>query len=34
MIKLKLTAVGNSIGVALPREVLLRLKVEQGIPFI
>ncbi len=30
MTKLKLTAIGNSAGVVLPKEVLARLKVEQG----
>ena len=30
MIKLKLTAVGNSAGVVLPKYVLTRLKVEKG----
>ena len=30
MHKLKLTAVGNSTGVVLPREVLARLKAEKG----
>lgn len=30
MHKLKLTAIGNSAGVVLPREVLARLKVEKG----
>ena len=30
MHKLKLTAVGNSTGVVLPREVLSRLKAEKG----
>lgn len=30
MIKLKLTAVGNSAGVVLPKDVLTRLKVEKG----
>lgn len=30
MYKLKLTTVGNSSGVVLPREVLTRLKVEKG----
>lgn len=30
MYKLKLTTVGNSSGVVLPREVLARLKVEKG----
>lgn len=30
--KLKLIAVGNSSGVILPREVLARLRVEQGDP--
>ena len=30
MHKLKLTAVGNSTGVILPREVLARLKAEKG----
>jgi putative addiction module antidote len=30
MIALKITAVGNSAGVVLPREVLARLKVQRG----
>ena len=30
MIALKLTRVGNSTGVVLPREVLTRLKVDKG----
>lgn len=30
MHRLKLTAIGNSAGVVLPREVLARLKVEKG----
>ena len=30
MTKLKLTAIGNSAGVVLPREVLARLKVDKG----
>lgn len=30
MIQLKLTTVGNSTGVVLPREVLARLKLEKG----
>ncbi len=30
MTKLKLTAIGNSAGVVLPKEVLARLKVEKG----
>ena len=30
MIKLKLTAVGNSAGVVLPKEILTRLKLERG----
>jgi putative addiction module antidote len=30
MFKLKLTAVGNSAGVVLPKEVLARLKIEKG----
>jgi putative addiction module antidote len=30
MIKLKITKMGNSLGVVLPREALARLKVEQG----
>jgi putative addiction module antidote len=30
MIKLKVTTVGNSTGVVLPREVLSRLKLEKG----
>jgi putative addiction module antidote len=30
MHKLKLTAIGNSTGVILPREVLARLKAEKG----
>jgi putative addiction module antidote len=30
MIKLKLTAVGNSAGVVLPKEVLARLKRDKG----
>ena len=30
MIALKLTTVGNSVGVVLPKEVLSRLKVEKG----
>jgi putative addiction module antidote len=30
MIELKLTAVGNSLGVVLPKEALARLKVAKG----
>ena len=30
MTKLKLTAVGNSAGVVLPKEILARLKLEKG----
>jgi putative addiction module antidote len=30
MIKLKVTKIGNSLGVILPKEALARLKVEQG----
>jgi len=30
MIKLKLTAVGNSAGVVLPKEALARLKLDKG----
>jgi putative addiction module antidote len=30
MIKLKLTTVGNSTGVVLPREVLSKLRVQRG----
>ena len=30
MFKLKLTAVGNSAGVVLPKDVLARLKIEKG----
>jgi len=30
MVKLKVTTVGNSAGVVLPREVLARLKIEKG----
>lgn len=30
MTTLKLTQIGNSVGVILPREVLARLKVEKG----
>ncbi len=30
MIKLKVTKIGNSLGVVLPKEALTRLKVEQG----
>ena len=30
MTRLKLTAIGNSAGVVLPREVLARLKLEKG----
>ena len=30
MIKLKLTAVGNSAGVVLPKEVLLRMNLDKG----
>jgi putative addiction module antidote len=30
MVTLKLTRIGNSVGVVLPKEVLARLKVEQG----
>ena len=30
MLKLKLTAVGNSAGVVLPKEVLARMKLEKG----
>ena len=28
--KLKLTAIGNSVGVVLPKELLARLRVEKG----
>jgi putative addiction module antidote len=28
--KLKLTAVGNSVGIILPKEILRRLRVEKG----
>ena len=34
MIKPKLTRVGNSTAVVLPKEVLQRLKLERGIPSI
>jgi putative addiction module antidote len=30
MVILKLSRIGNSVGVVLPKEVLARLKVEQG----
>ena len=30
MIELKLTAIGNSVGVVLPKEALARLKVSEG----
>lgn len=30
MIALKLTSIGNSLGVVLPREVTARLKIEKG----
>lgn len=30
MVTLKLSRIGNSVGVVLPKEVLARLKVEQG----
>jgi putative addiction module antidote len=30
MIKLKITKIGNSLGVVLPKEALARLKVDQG----
>lgn len=30
MTKLKLTAIGNSAGVVLPKEILARLKLEKG----
>lgn len=30
MIKLKVTKIGNSLGVVLPKEALARLKVKQG----
>ena len=30
MIELKLTAIGNSVGVVLPKEALARLKVAKG----
>ena len=30
MTKLKLTAIGNSVGVVLPKEVLARLKLDKG----
>ena len=30
MIKLKITKIGNSLGVVLPKEALSRLKVDQG----
>ncbi len=30
MLKLKLTAIGTSVGVILPKEALARLKVEKG----
>ena len=30
MIELKLTAIGNSVGVVLPKEALARLKVAEG----
>jgi putative addiction module antidote len=30
MLALKLTRIGNSVGVILPREVLARLKLEKG----
>jgi len=30
MVKLKVTTVGSSTGVVLPREVLARLKIEKG----
>ena len=30
MVALKITAIGNSLGVVLPKEVLARLRVEKG----
>jgi len=30
MLKLKITKIGNSLGVVLPKEMLARLKVDQG----
>ena len=30
MLKLKVSKIGNSLGVVLPKEMLARLKVEQG----
>lgn len=30
MLKLKLTQIGNSVGLILPKEVLTRLKLEKG----
>jgi putative addiction module antidote len=30
MLKLKLTQIGNSVGLILPKEVLARLKLEKG----
>jgi putative addiction module antidote len=30
MVKLKVTTVGNSAGIVLPKEVLSRLKIEKG----
>ena len=30
MIKLRITKIGNSLGVVLPKEALARLKVDQG----
>jgi putative addiction module antidote len=30
MVKLKVTTVGSSVGVVLPKEVLVRLKVQKG----
>ena len=30
MLKLKLTAIGNSAGVVLPKEVLARMKLDKG----
>jgi putative addiction module antidote len=30
MIKLKITKIGNSLGVVLPKEAIARLKVDQG----
>jgi len=30
MLKVKVTAIGNSAGIVLPKEVLARLKVEKG----